>query len=419
MRILFLDDGVFEDGPGGNRLAARELASSLCNLGHEVVFLVPAHSSAAPSREDRGGLHIRRYLRPAKSPRLILSGYRAAAKLWSELHFDIIHAHFAFTSVGPVWALPRSLPCIRTFHGPWDREAISQTQRARRPPMSFILCLKAQIQRRIELLSLNQSDRIVVLSDHFSSLLVEQYGQSPDRIFTVPGGVDWTRFTPTNDKNAIRRELGLPCNRLLLLSVRRLVPRMGLHNLISAMPRVLRELPTSLLLIGGKGPEKGALEGLAHSLKLEEHVRFLDFIPESELPKFYQAADAFVLPSTELEGFGLVTLEALASGLPVIGTPTGATPEILGQLNPQLLTKGIGADALADAVISAFRTGLVDQLDAIGLAHWVRSRFSWAAHATKVEAIYRSTLEDRVNERHISPVRHGRNANSPLGETRH
>jgi glycosyltransferase involved in cell wall biosynthesis len=396
MRILFLDDGVFEDGPGGNRLAARELALSLCRFGHEIVFLVPGHSSAAPPREDRGSLQIRRYPRFEKSPRLILSGYRAAAKLWSEGRFDLVHAHFAFASVGPVWALPRALPCVRTFHGPWDQEALSQTQGAGRSPMSLAPTLKARVQRRIELLSLNQSDRIVVLSDHFASLLVEQYGQSLRRIDTVPGGVDSTRFTPTGDKSAVRRELGLPCDRLLLLSVRRLVPRMGLSNLLTAMPRILRELPTSLLLIGGKGPEKRALEGLTHSLKLDEHVRFLDFIPESELPKFYQAADAFVLPSTELEGFGLVTLEALASGLPVIGTPTGATPEILGQLNPQLLAKGIGPDALADAVISAFRSGLVDRLDATELARWVRSRFSWVAHAKKVEAIYRSVLDARL-----------------------
>jgi glycosyltransferase involved in cell wall biosynthesis len=394
MKILFLDDGVFEDAPGGSRLVSRELGRKLCDAGHEVTFLVPAHSAAAPAHERRGSMQICRYPRSEKSLRLIYTGYRAAKRLCAETQFDIVHSHFAFASVGPIWALPRTVPCIRTFHGPWDQEALS-TSRASGALSSCGLRLKAKLQRQIELLNLRQAERIVVLSDHFASVLTEQYGQAASRIEKIPGGVDSTRFAPTTNKASVRAELGLPADRQLLFSVRRLVPRMGLQNLISAMPRVLRQSPTTLLLIGGRGPERRSLEYLARSLNLGDAVRFLDFIPECKLPKYYQAADLFVLPSIELEGFGLVTLEALSSGLPVVGTPTGATPEILMQLEPRLLAKGVDPRALGDAIVSALRTGLVEQLDPHFLAHWVRERFSWADHARRVEAIYRAALERR------------------------
>jgi glycosyltransferase involved in cell wall biosynthesis len=407
MKILFLDDGVFEEEPGGSRLVSRELGRKLCDAGHEVTFLVPANSSTSPVREAHGGMHIRRYPRSEKSLRLIYTGYRAAQRLCSETRFDIVHSHFAFASVGPTWAIPQTIPCIRTFHGPWDQEALSSSH-ANGALASFGLRLKAELQRRIELLSLRQAERIVVLSDHFASMLAKQYGQEAARIEKVPGGVDSTRFAPTTDKAAVRSELGLPADRPLLLSVRRLVPRMGLHNLISAMPSVLRQSPTALLLIGGRGPERQPLEELTRSLNLGDAVRFLDFIPELTLPKYYQAADLFVLPSLELEGFGLVTLEALSSGLPIIGTPTGATPEILMQLDPRLLAKGVDPRALADAVVSVLRTGLVNQLDPHFLADWVRERFSWADHARRVEAIYRAALDRRSKSGAQNPAASGK-----------
>jgi glycosyltransferase involved in cell wall biosynthesis len=407
MKILFLDDGVFEEEPGGSRLVSRELGRKLCDAGHEVTFLVPAHSSTSPVRERRGSLHIRRYPRSEKSLRLIYTGYRAALQLWSETRFDIVHSHFAFASVGPAWAVPQTVPCIRTFHGPWDQEALSSSR------VSGVLSssssrLKAKLQRRIELLSLRQAERVVVLSDHFASMLAKQYGQAVGRIEKVPGGVDSIRFAPATNRATVRSELGLPADRRILLSVRRLVPRMGLHNLILAMPSVLGQSPTALLLIGGRGPERQSLEELTRSLNLGDAVRFLDFIPERRLPKYYQAADLFVLPSLELEGFGLVTLEALSSGLPVVGTPTGATPEILMQLEPRLLAKGVDPGAIGDAIVSVLQTGLVDQLNPHFLADWVRERFSWTDHSRRVEAIYRAALGRHSKLGGESPAANGR-----------
>jgi len=106
--------------------------------------------------------------------------------------------------------------------------------------------------------------------------------------------------------------------------------------------------PSALLLIGGAGSLRSALEAQSQAHGLSEHVKFLGFVPDAELPRYYQAADVFVLPTRELEGFGLVTVEALACGTPVLGTPVGATPEILRALCPTLVFRGTTPEMMAE-----------------------------------------------------------------------
>ena len=126
---------------------------------------------------------------------------------------------------------------------------------------------------------------------------------------------------------------------------------MGLEILIRAMAILRRHVPEVLLLIGGMGSLRDDLESLTASLDLNDHVRFVGFVPDEQLPLYYQAADLFVLPTRELEGFGLVTVEALACGTPVLGTPVGATPEILLPLRSDLIFPGTDPDAIAQLIL--------------------------------------------------------------------
>src|SRR5437667_11474023 len=112
---------------------------------------------------------------------------------------------------------------------------------------------------------------------------------------------------------------------------------MGLDLLIRAMAILKRDRPEALLLIGGVGSVGQELESFSEALGLREQVRFLGFIPDEALPLYYQAADVFILATRELEGFGLVTVEALAGGTPVLGTAVGAAPEVLLRQPPSPL----------------------------------------------------------------------------------
>jgi len=144
-----------------------------------------------------------------------------------------------------------------------------------------------------------------------------------------------------------------------------------------------------LLLIGGAGSLRSDLESLTGSLNLQGHVRFLGFIPDNELPLYYQACDAFVLPTRELEGFGLVTAEALACGTPVLGTPVGAIPETLGELQPDLLFEGIGREAIAGGILKHLERAQADPQGYEALRKRCRdyatARFGWDRIVERLE----------------------------------
>ena len=107
---------------------------------------------------------------------------------------------------------------------------------------------------------------------------------------------------------------------------------MGLANLIRAIASLGETGERVHLVLAGKGELERELKTLAWEMNVAQRITFSGHISEKDLPKYYQAADLFVLPTEHLEGFGMSTLEALAAATPVIGTPVGATPEILRQI---------------------------------------------------------------------------------------
>jgi glycosyltransferase involved in cell wall biosynthesis len=210
-------------------------------------------------------------------------------------------------------------------------------------------------RRRLEYRALQQSDRIIVLSRYTEKKLKKTHGLLPEKIACVPGGVDLEKFQPAGDKTTYRRKLGLPDDSVILLTVRNLVPRMGLDNLLSALKQIVIRAPDIYLIIGGDGPQKSELVELAKRHGIANCMRLEGFIREDRLPDYYRAADIFVLPTRELEGFGLVTLEALASGVPVLGTPVGGTREILSRFDPEFMFKDITPDSMAALILEKYR----------------------------------------------------------------
>jgi glycosyltransferase involved in cell wall biosynthesis len=128
---------------------------------------------------------------------------------------------------------------------------------------------------------------------------------------------------------------------------------------------------------------------------VEEETTFLGYVPDDDLPTVYRSADVFVLPTTELEGFGLATLEALASGLPVVGTPVGGTVELLSELEEEVSAHG---PLLVDRVEeTALATAMLDWADQAHHARettgrtcrrYVRQRYSWDRTARRLQSLY-------------------------------
>jgi len=177
----------------------------------------------------------------------------------------------------------------------------------------------------------------------------------------------------------------LPEDKILLLTVRRLAARMGLENLVEAMRTIERERGDVMLIIGGRGEIENQLRRQIEDAGLQRTVLAGYIAYDRELPQYYQASDLFVMPSITLEGFGLSTAESLACGTPVLGTPTGGTPEILQEEFPDYILSGIGPDDLA--------TGILGKLDEvrnseIGLrARSYAERHSWRRVTDDFEAL--------------------------------
>lgn len=408
MRVLFLADAVFEDKPGGSRVVAGELARGLARRGHEIVFLVAGHRPEKPDDERSEGVRVVRYPGAGRAMEFLRAGRAACARLWAERPFDVVHTHFAYAACGPLQAVDRSAPHLRSFYGPWDAEgwvedcgrlaAGPELPAPRRAAMAAKHRIKRALRHRVETANLGQSERVIVLSEQ-SRREVLAFGYPAARIHKIVAGVDCARFRPTPDKQAVRREMGLPEGARILLSVRRLAPRMGLDNLIRAMPALSAGHPDVLLLIGGKGPERERLESLVRATGMGGQVRLVGFLPEERLAAYYQAADLFVLPTTALEGFGLVTVEALACGTPVVGTPVGATPEILGALDQRLLLPDASPDGLAEGIGAFLENDWSSTLTPERLSGFVRERYSWDRHVEATLALYTEVVADARRRR--------------------
>jgi glycosyltransferase involved in cell wall biosynthesis len=193
------------------------------------------------------------------------------------------------------------------------------------------------------------ADRLVAISEFTGQYLRRLAPQRPVDVMYL--GTDRERFSPVDgaQRLEIRRRLGLPVDAFVALTVRRLFYRNGLDTLLDAAAR-LRERTAIHVVIGGSGPERGEIEDRIRRDRLT-NVHVVGFIPDADLADYYRAADVFVLPTRTAEGFGLVLMEAAATGVPSIATDSGAPREIVEHgVTGWLVAPGAPAE-LADAIV--------------------------------------------------------------------
>ncbi len=293
---------------------------------------------------------------------------------------DLVAAHFALYTA-PMLDLLDGRPLVVHFHGPWAGESEAEREHA------LIVKAKAALERLVY----RRGARFIVLSEAFRHVLTTRYGVPEEHVRIVPGGVEVGRFDTGLSREEARRRLGWPADRPIILSVRRLARRMGLENLIEAMDHVRRHVPGALLFIAGKGPLAGELEARIAEAGLEQHVRLLGFVPDDDLPLAYRAATLSVVPTVALEGFGLITVESLAAGTPVLVTPVGGLPETVRGLDPALILESARTDALARRLVGVLRgDAALPSSDAC--QRYARERFDWPVVAARTRAVYEEVL---------------------------
>ncbi len=211
-------------------------------------------------------------------------------------------------------------------------------------------------------------------------------------------GVDPTVFSPeaVEEGHAIRRRLGL-ADRPVVVCVSRLVPRKGQDTLIRALPLIRRRVPEATLLLVGGGPYRSTLRRLAVSQGVASQVVFTGSVPWEQLPAHYAAGDVFAMPcrtrgrGLDVEGLGIVFLEASATGLPVVAGNSGGAPDAVRDGETGYLVDGRSVEEVADRVAELLLDRqLANQMGKAGRA-WVETEWRWESQAARLRGFLDGT----------------------------
>jgi glycogen synthase len=377
MHTLQLGMNWFPEDAGGINRVYYELLRHLPRSGTRMRGLVAGSSQVARDSGER----VRGFALP-DTPLLVRwrALRRELGQMLAEQQPDLVAAHFALYTF-PVLDLIRSYPLVIHFHGPWAGESQDEGRRG----------VNVRIRAAMERIVYRRGTRLIVLSHAFRDILHRDYGVPRQRIRVVPGGVDVDRFAIDVTRREAKERLGWPQDRPIVLAVRRLVRRVGLEELIAAMKEVRKRVPEVMLLVAGIGPLAEKLTNRVNALGLENNVRFLGFVDDEDLTLAYRAAELTVVPTVALEGFGLITVESLAAGTPVLVTPVGGLPEVVRDLSPELVLPGVEVGSLAERLVEALTGGLVLPSEETCKAY-VRARYDWPVIALRTHEVYAEAL---------------------------
>jgi phosphatidylinositol alpha-1,6-mannosyltransferase len=246
-----------------------------------------------------------------------------------------------------------------------------------------------QLLRRIG----QSTDTITYLGEYTRSRIAGALTpEAAARMTQLPPGVDEKTFHPGSGGDEVRARLGLS-DRPVVVCVSRLVPRKGQDTLIRAMPRVLAAEPDAVLLIVGGGPYEKDLRRLAQETGVAASVRFTGAVPWSELPAHYGAGDVFAMPcrtrrgGLDVEGLGIVYLEASATGLPVVAGDSGGAPDAVLDGETGWVVRGGSPEEAADRVVALLGDPeLRRRMGERGRA-WVEEKWRWDLLAERLKAL--------------------------------
>jgi phosphatidylinositol alpha-1,6-mannosyltransferase len=247
-----------------------------------------------------------------------------------------------------------------------------------------------------------ETDVVTYLGEYFRARVSGALSaRAAARMLRLTPGVDAARFRPdAGDGARIRERHGL-AGRPVVVCVSRLVPRKGQDTLIKAWPAVLRQVPDAALLIVGNGPYSATLRQLAERSGLTPHVRFSGAVPEDELPAHFAAGDVFAMPcrtrrgGLDVEGLGIVYLEASAAGLPVVGGDSGGAPDAILEGETGYVVPGRDTAALVARITRL----LQDPAGARAMGEkgraWVERDWSWDQSAARLRAMIDAPTSDK------------------------
>ncbi|MEO1394466.1 MAG: glycosyltransferase family 4 protein [Cyanobacteria bacterium J06634_5] len=372
MNLTVIGNNWFPNSPGGLDRYVYEFIHHLAATD----TTIDLYAIGLPPGESKSSIHLRTLADPKNSLSHRLYSSCRALRFLHTLKPDAINIHFALYGLAALPHLPKDIPVTCTFHGPWAFESRQEGDNK----------VSTWIKKQMEQQVYHRCNRFIVLSNAFGQILHQEYSVPWDKIHVIPGGVDSQRFQNSLSREQARKRLGWPQDRFILFTPRRLVQRMGLDKLLCAIAQLKPHHPDLWLAIAGKGPLRETLEQQSTHLNLDNAVKFLGFLPDEDLLTAYQAADLTIVPSQSLEGFGLVLLESLASGTPVVCTPVGGMPEVISDFSPALITASPSSQSIA-ATLADILTGNRLLPDREACCGYATTHFDWPSIAGRVKQV--------------------------------
>ena len=389
MRILMLSWEYPPNQVGGLSRHVFHLSQALARAGVEVQVLTPAVGHA-PAREERGNLRICRssifFSNAPDFATWVMHGnfglLQEGARYVSSGHPpDLIHAHdwlVAYAARG-LKHLSR-LPLISTIHA---------TERGRQnglhhPGQRYI--------NDIEWWLTYESWRVVCCSHSMEGEVQRNFGLPADKLRVVPNGVEAPPAPGAARRTRPREDFAHPRERIIL-HVGRLVPEKGAGHLVEALPMILAQCPDAKLIIAGTGPWSEELRHRARGLGVEAKVYLTGYVDDATLDALYRWAEVAVFPST-YEPFGIVALEAMARGTPVVVTDVGGLAEIVAHEADGLKAFPSHPRSLADQISRLLRDPALRERQRQAALLKVARQYTWDRVAALSAEVYAEVLEE-------------------------
>jgi len=372
---------------GGIARHCEGLAQALVQQNHDV-HLFTLDFPGSPNYEEMNGVKVYRASTELGHPKfltwvLLFNHFlsKRMADVTKSIDFDLIHVHdwlAAFSGISFKHYIKK--PMVLTVHS-------TEVGRAQglHSPDSFSI-------NGIEWWATYEADRVIVCSQSMKKEICDHFNLSLDKVDVIPNAIDVAKYKIPVDREAVRQRYRVGYGEKLILCVGRLVPQKGIEYFIRAIPTITKRYPKSKFIIVGEGWSRDTLEAEAHASGHVGKIRFTGFASDKEVIELMTSADVLVVPSV-YEPFGIVALEGMATGVPVVASQVGGLAEVIDHDRTGLFVYPRSPESITWAIDRI----LSDPDHAKWLTENAKEKlhkaYSWEAVAMKTVEVYRKVVE--------------------------
>ncbi len=373
---------------GGLARVVSELSKQMAKQGWEVHVVTADHPSTA-EHEIENGVHVHRVKTQTDwTPdfltwvsRLNYGLLQYAIELHTQTPFDVVHAHdWMVADAGWVFKSGFKVPMVCTIHA---------TESGRMHGLhSDMQRYISQIEWRLTFESWN----VIVNSRHMQAELIQQFKTPADKIAVIPNGIDPSNFEFTFDAAALRRQYA-STNDKIVLYVGRMVREKGVQVLLQSAQSIIGAAPGTRFLLVGTGYYLEDLKRTAAFLNVSNNVSFLGYVSDPDLLRLYKIADVVVIPSL-YEPFGIVALEGMAAGVPVVTSDAGGLTDFVEHMKTGITTYAGDPGSLAWGVLEILRNPDLASSLAASADRSVKEIYNWRIIAQRTLSVYEKVIAE-------------------------